>query len=258
MSKLLFFFTLSLISFTSYSQSTASNILYESEIIRRAYETGVTADELWEIRKKEVAESYEAITLLNGGTMIFLLDFKKKEYEYYLKFNNEKAASKLKKKQAKINKSIMLAMDSLFTFCSVVYISTDDVMNVIEEKFDQLTFYNQNFKTYKNKNIKKDSFLIGQFGNVEQDEAVYSHNDSINKNYGGNKMSLSALVIRKSNMVQLRKPFPYYQKYFAFGIVKKRYNRPARTLNTEMKRFLGRGEPTFVRREKRLKEINAE
>ena len=250
MLKYTFLLTISLITCTAFSQAVSPNVFYESEIVRRQYEVGVTRDELWAIRKQEIIDSYDAIKTLKNGTLVFLLNFKKNEYDYYLKYGNTKAAKKLKEEQAKVNKNIILAMDSLFTFCPVIYVSTNDARHLLNKNYDSLTFYNSNLETNNTAQLREGTFLIGEFGHIEADEAVYSVSDSINKNYGENKTYLNALVIRKPNMRQLRKPFPYYQKYFPLGLVNKRYKRPARLLNLEMNRYFNKGEPTFVRKGK--------
>jgi len=247
MHRFIFIFSLVIISSKCFAQITTPFVLYERNIHRRPYETGVTLDELWEIRKAERMDSYDAIKTLKNGTLVFLLDFKSKKEAYFIQSGNKKAATKLAQKQSKINKSIIRAIDSLFKFCPVVYISTDDIGNLIEKKYDSVKFYNEHLEMEKSFHLKEGAFLIGEFGHVEQDEAVFSHNDSIKKNYGGQKTSISALVIRKPNMVQLRKPFPYYQKYFPFGIVRKRYNRPTRLLNVEIQLFFNQGAPQFIR-----------
>ncbi|MCO4814196.1 MAG: hypothetical protein KC454_05750 [Flavobacteriales bacterium] len=185
---------------------------------------GLTMSEMKDIKLAERKAAKEAIYTLSEGVLLVRLNFKNKEINYYEKHENTKAAERLKKEQAKHNVQIIKAFRDLYTFSPVYFFGMNDSESVLTGKFNDVTFYDD--KALPSESIKLNSkdFLIAEFGMVERDTS----------NSEGATTSLSALVVRSNDFVQLRDPFPFYSAYTPFGKVKKRYRMPVLRLQRRL------------------------
>lgn len=179
-------------------------------------EPGLTIAEMKEIKLSERKAAKEAINILSEGSLLVRLNFKNNEIKYYEKHGNIKAAEKLMKKQAKHNIQIIKAFRDLYSFSPVYFFGMNESDLVLKGKFDEVTFYDAKASPSDSIKFNSKNFLIAEFGMVERDTS----------NSEGATTSMSALVVRSKDFIQLRDPFPFYSAYTPFGKIKKRYRMP--------------------------------
>ncbi len=213
MTKFYFLFLIFLsFSFTSFAQTDPTYKDYKKE------------------REGERKVAEKNILLMKEGVLLVRLDFKSKEVAYYEKYNNTKAANKLKKKQIEVNQYIIEAFDSLFNFCPVYFFGEKDSRNILEGRMNEVIFDNLNCEPDTSVKWKNESFFIAEFGRIEGDTTLEE----------SSKLSAAALIIRDNKFKQLRDPFPYFSIYHEWGIKKKKFRMSARRMNESLDIFYKR------------------
>ncbi len=187
-------------------------------------QTNPTLKDYKKDREQEQKVAQKNILLMKEGVLLVRLDFKRKEIEYYEKYNNVKAAKKLKKKQQVLNQYIIHSFDSLFHFCPVYFFSSADSRKVLDGKMTDIIFYNNRCEPDTTIKWMENSFFIAEFGRIEGDTTLSE----------SSKLSAAALVIRDNKFQQLRDPFPYFSIYHEWGIKKKKYRMPVRKMNESL------------------------
>ena len=230
MRYLILFFTFQLLNF-SFGQERAtipSNIEYK------------------QLQKKAAKK---AIRELRTGVLLVRLNFNEKEIAYFEKYQNHTEANKIRTKNLQSNSAIIEAFTKNFDFCPVYFFSMSDSRKIVEGKLDSVIYYNASCVADSSIRPKASTYLIAEFGAIEQDTMYYykgslpdaSKSDGKNNNsyYGGDKNPISALVIRNRDFYQLREPFPYYVNYAPHGSIARRYNIPVGKLNKKLKFYSG-------------------
>ena len=195
-------------------------------------------------------DAIEKIEQLKNGALLVALDYQQKKIAYYEKFNNNKAAEKLRVKQQQINAYIIHAIDSLYSFSKVYYVDFESLTKIQDNNFDEVVFYNSEGKQDASIKFNGGFFLVGFFGHVEEPKDALLEGEV----QYGTKNSMSAFVLHDATLKQLKRPFPYYSKYFEKGNVKKRYNLPIRHLQEYLEDFASKGNVKYSKREKRRAE----
>lgn len=184
-----------------------------------------------EVAKKNIQD-------LKSGFLLVRLEDKKKEIDYYLKFDNINEANRIKEKQENINEQIRLAFTKYFTMCPVYYFKMSDTRNLLDEKYDSVQVYDALGELTSNADLASGNFFIAEFGVANQDEVT--NNEDVNNDIYVERMALSALVIRQSTMLELRDPFPYFVKYNSLGALKTRYLGPVKKMQDKLTDFESR------------------
>lgn len=201
---------------------------------------GIQAQKEVKVEKKQKAleEAKANLNQLKSGFLLVRLEDKKTEIDYYLKYNNVKEANKIKEKQAKIDEHIRIAFAKYFTTCPVYYFKMSDTRNLLEEKYDSVQVYDADGNLTTKADLASGNFFIAEFGVANQDEVT--NDENVNDGEYIERMSLSALVIRTSTMLELRDPFPYFVKYNTMGVLKKRYLLPVKKMQEKLTAFEAR------------------
>jgi len=190
-------------------------------------ETGITVSEIREIKLAEKEAAKKAITVLSNGALLVRLNFKQKAIRHYEKFGNVKEAVRLRNKQIKINRNIIKAFNDLYSFSPIYFFAMEDSRMIVDGKHNELTFYDNNATADESIVLQSEDFLIAEFGMIEVDQS----------NNEGATTSMSALIVRSNDFVQLRDPFPFYSSYPGLGRVKKRYRMPVLRLQQRLEVF---------------------
>lgn len=193
----------------------------------------------------QVAE--KAIIELRTGALLVRLNFNQQEIDYYEKYQNFKQANIVRANALKTNAVIMEAFAKNFDFCPVYFFSMNDSRKILEGKLDSVIFYNASCVPDTSIHMVAPAYLIAEFDAIEQDTVYYykgTINDATNQDkaqnksyYGGDKFTISALVIRNRDFNQLRDPFPYYVNYSPNTLITKRYIEPVIKLNNKLRSY---------------------
>ena len=211
-----------------------------------------TISNLNENKLSRVEAAKANIVSLKRGVLLVRLDFHRREVAYYKKYNNTNEASKILAKQEKINREIIDAFNTYFTFCQVYYFDMEDSRKLLEGKIDSIVFYNNECVEDPRIKLNNTDWYIGEFGYIEQDTTVYysgstptPHHDANPEGktyYGGSKNSKPALVLRDQKFIQLRDPFPYYIGFSPFGSVYKRYRLPVKKMQAKLENYFNKNQ----------------
>lgn len=193
----------------------------------KKYKPGIKASELKEIKLDERETAKQAISILKNGALLVRLNFKQKQVEHFEKFNNNKEANRIRKKQLKLNLHIINAFNDLYKFSPVYFFGMEDSRKIVDGKYNEITFYNDQGLADPSIKIASSDFLIAEFGMVEKDTS----------NNQGATTSMNALVVRSNEFVQLRDPFPFYAGYSPIARAKKRFRMPVLRLNERLHNY---------------------
>jgi hypothetical protein len=173
------------------------------------------------LRKQVRAAAKVQIYQLKNGALLVRLKTKKPNIAAFRKMGKNIQADKLEKKQAQVNANIIAAFKSKFTFCPTYFFYSDYSNNVKEKELHKVVFLNDSLRPDSNIKFEQKSFLVAEFGLLQQDTAKhFSHNSyEPDKNFnrkqvshynGGPNLGLDGLIISSEQLVQLRHPFPYF------------------------------------------------
>jgi hypothetical protein len=188
-----------------------------------------------EEKKKATEDAQEHIREFKSGFLLVRLDDKKKEIEYYNKYENFDEAKRIQEKQGKINDQILLAFKKYFTMCPVYYFNMSDTRNLLDEKYAAIKVYDAFGVEVPNVDLSTGKFYIAEFGIANQDEVT--NDENVNDGEYNERMAVSALVIRTNTLLELRDPFPYFVRYNIMGGLKSRYLGPVKKMQEKLSAF---------------------
>lgn len=174
-------------------------------------------------RKQLNAITKVQINELKDGALLVRLKTKKNSIAALQKIGKNEAAEKLELKQAAYNLNIVTSFKKYFTFCPTYFFYSDYSTNIKEREFDKVLFLNEKLQADSSIKFVYKTFLTADFGTIEQDTVKYFANYSMeqDKNLGTQKVKtynggpdfgFDALIIRNDKFIQLRDPFPYFER----------------------------------------------
>jgi hypothetical protein len=199
--------------------------------------------------KKQVnAAAKVQINQLKNGALLVRLKTKKPTIAALRKIGREKQAIAMEEKQAKFNVDIIKAFKLNFNFCPTYFFYSDYSIKVREKEFDKVVFLNDSLKPDSSIKFLNTSFLVAEFGVLQQDTARHiSHytyesakNFSLKQEthyYGGPSLGLDGLIISSDQLIQLRHPFPYFNRTLDPMPKSSVLNRAVRKMNKKLHKF---------------------
>lgn len=161
----------------------------------------------------------EQIKSLKNGVLLVRLFRKKQSIEALKEYNRFRDAEKLEKKLLEENLEIAYAFEENFDFCPVYFFYADHSPALLRRDWDSVVFMNY-FLEPLDPQIKPENFLTAEFSTIKPDTAKYytgtrlepGANGLERKEMYGSKPDLgfSAIIMMDENLVQLKRPFPYY------------------------------------------------
>ncbi|WP_027420085.1 hypothetical protein [Crocinitomix catalasitica] len=154
---------------------------------------------------------------------------------------------KIESEQADLNKKIVEAFQNNFDFCPTYFFFSDYSSSIRKGDFNNVEFLNEKLLPDTTILLSNRSFLIAEFGRIEQDTAKYfdgyyytSGDNGLERKtsyYGGPNMRFGALVIKNDQFMQLRRPFPYYVRTFDSLPIKRSPKNVVKRMNKKLQRF---------------------
>lgn len=195
-------------------------------------------DERQEQRRQERLLPRKQIQQLHNGALLVRLKTKSQAIAKLHSMGYHTQADQMRDRQADFNKKILQAFRQEFSFCPVYFFFSEDLEKVIKKELKAVQFLNDSLQVDTTIHYTNPNFLTADFGPIEQDTASYfdknymaSSTNGIEMRssaYGGPSMGFEALLIRSEEFIQLRRPFPYYERtydyYIPFKIVVKKMN----------------------------------
>ncbi len=199
-------------------------------------------------RKQLNAVTKIQINQLKEGALLVRLQTKKNAIAGLRKFGKNKLADEIEKKQAAYNLNIITAFKAHFNFCPTYFFFSDYSANIKERQFDKVVFLNENMLADTSIKFNYTTFLTADFGTIEQDTTTYfsgytltpDADWSIRKDktyYGGPYLGFEAFIIRSDTFIQLRDPFPYFEKTRAAMPTRRVLDAVTKRINKRLYRF---------------------
>jgi len=177
-----------------------------------------------EIVKQQKERSEKYAKELPNSIILFRLETKAKEIEYYRKYDNLKAANSLEVKTRRDNQIIINAVRASFDICPVYFFDGASSQNVMNEKWQNVVFFSDSLT--KDSTFSLDSttqFFIAEYSitkgqyvssnrNNEQGSQETQSSSNEIKYYENNTIRVRGFVLFDRKFVPLTQPFPYYMK----------------------------------------------
>lgn len=162
----------------------------------------------------------EQMADLREGVLIVRLQSKKEAIDTLRAMGQHKRAQKLEKTQEKYNKTIVKAFREEFDFAPVLFIYSHQSKAVIDRRFKDVVFLNDDLQPDSGIELNFDKFLTAQFGMLRQ----YPENNQLADESGSHpeetqttgpaSLPITALFFMDSEFNQLHRPFPFYTRTF--------------------------------------------
>jgi hypothetical protein len=174
-------------------------------------------------RKQMNIVTKKQVNDLKNGALLVRLKTKKSTIDVLRKNGRIKEADEIEAKQAIFNKNIICAFKYKFDFCPTYFFFSDYSNFVKDKQFDKVKFLSGDLQVDTAIKFTYKTFLTADFGPIEQDTVRYADGynlvadqdwsvKKVTKNYSGPNFGFDALIIRSDIFIQLRDPFPYFQR----------------------------------------------
>lgn len=211
----------------------------------------VTKEKKGSFRKQMRVLAKEQIIQLKEGALLVRLQTKKNSINALRKIGKGELADEIEAQQRNYNLKIISAFKNNFDFCPTYFFFSDYSQNILERQFDKVMFLSDSLHTDTTIKFNKGHFLTAEFGTIEQDTAKYfSHysyesdqngsSKPVSNYYGGSNIGFGALIIKSDQLIQLRRPFPYYVRTFDSLPIKRRLDKTVGKMNKKLHQFYDR------------------
>lgn len=193
----------------------------ESENSVDTKQTNVTKEQNNPSHIRTPVQAGEQINQLKNGALLVRLQTKNKSISALRKNGNDKLADKIETEQKSRNMEIVSAFKAGFNFCPVYFFFSDDSQNIRERQFDKVVFLSKSLLPDTTIKFTKDHFLTAEFGTTDGDT------------------SFGALIIKSDQLIQLKRPFPYYVRTFGSLPIKRSAYKTVKKMNKKLHQFYG-------------------
>lgn len=187
-----------------------------------------TVRENIDLRQEDRSKARQDIYRLKNTALIVRIKTNSNKIDYYRKHGNDKEADKIYEQTWHFNKMLRTAIDSMFNFCPVFYFPDTFSMQIADNQFDKVQFYNENFQLTKDVQLIDSNFFVAEYAYTMDSERLETN------------MGVPAFVIMDHRFNQLREPFPYYSKFSDRSVNINKLCSRIKTLNEQLLQFLNK------------------
>ncbi len=174
----------------------------------------------------------DQIKQLKNGVLLVRLHSRSKAINALKEIGRNRESDELLDKQTAFNKKTIAAFKTYFTFCPTLFFYSSASDSLLMGLADKIVFLNSDLQPDPSIKINSSSYLVAEFGDVVQDTAKYFSEEYLYRGsngleqrseyYGSPDTGLKGLRVLSDQLVQLKKPFPYYvRSYREFPNTKK-------------------------------------
>jgi len=193
------------------------------------------------VRKRKV-DSYRQIIELKDGFLLVMLHSNQNKVDALHTLGRDAEAENVRKMQDEKNKKIMNAFHDQFNFCPVYFFMNSQALDLAEKGIGAVTFLNNDLKPDTSIKAEGEKFFVAEFGNMQMDTGKYFAGYRLSTTdtgewrkpnyYSTSTFLYEAFIIESPQMIQLKRPFPYFvittendKKVFLYESVIKKTNR---------------------------------
>ncbi len=173
-------------------------------------------------RKQTKIIMQEQIKQLKNGALLVRLQNGENAIAALNKIGKNKRANKQNEKRMIYNEGIISAFKNNFTFCPTYFFYSNYSSSVMSKRINEIIFLNDSLQADTSIKMNSKLFLTAEFGIIEQDTAKYfsmyyyyigeKGREKRTEYYGETDMRFGVLKIMSDQLVQLKKPFPFYTR----------------------------------------------
>jgi len=171
------------------------------------------------VRKRKV-DSYRQIMDLKNGFLLVMLHGNQNKIDALHSLGKHAEAENAKKQQDEKNKKIMNAFHAQFNFCPVYFFMNTQALDLVDKGINAITFVDKELKQDTSIKPGAEKFLVAEFGNLQMDTTKYFAGYRLSTTdtgswqkptyYSTSTFLYDAFIIESPQLIQLKKPFPYF------------------------------------------------
>jgi hypothetical protein len=150
----------------------------------------------------------------------------------------QKEAEKLKSDLKEMNQHIINAFETYFKYCHVYYFYSNSCDSIKAQKYISVVF-DSAYNPVSVILLDTASIFIADFSTTDNNRNANADPDDKWEKSKPNDFTMSGLILRDKNMIQLNKPFPYYVRVSNFEMVlpKEKIYKAVIKLNRKLNEF---------------------
>lgn len=175
---------------------------------------------------------------LKGGVLLVNLHTYTNTVTSLQKIGKNKEADKLQSDLTKMNQEIINVFETYFKYCQVYYFYSTYSDSILAYKYDHVVF-DSAYNPVPAILLDTTSIFIADFSTTDNTRNANSDPDDKWEKSKANDFTMSGLILRDKNMIQLNKPFPYYVRVSNFEMVlpKEKIYKAVIKLNRKLNEF---------------------
>jgi hypothetical protein len=196
-------------------------------------------------RNKMIME--QKIRKLHDGVLLIRLQTKENSIRELSAKGQNEMAEKIKHDQAVYNKEIIKVVRKYFNFCPVYFFTSSYSKYILSNHPDSVVFVDDSLQEDPQIRISNKNYLTAEFSPVKADTAKYysdyyvdyTKDGAVRKKeyYGSPELNFMSFRIMSEYFVQLRKPFPYFVKIPGDNLLKERFIKPVKKMNSKLAEY---------------------
>jgi len=186
----------------------------------------------------------QQIMQLKDGVLLVRLQTRENSIRVLNQAGKTEQADKIKNRQRKYNMKIYAAFKECFTFCPIYFFFSNYSDSIRNGHAGGIVFLNENLEADTGIKLGNSKFLTAEFGALEKDTTKYFTGQYLyagehglerrNQFSTGPNFGFPALKIMSDQLVQLKKPFPYYVRTFESLPIKRRVSKTVERMNSKL------------------------
>jgi len=189
----------------------------------------------------------QQIKQLSNGVLLVRLKTKENSIAALNENGRHPLANQIKNKQQKFNKEVIAAFKNNFTFRPAYFFFSNYSENILSGQMNKIIFLNDSLQPDSAIKLSNTEFLTAEIGCLEQDTTMhfssyyyYRGENGLEKRsayYGGPDMGFSVLKIMSDQLIQLKRPFPYYVRTFDKLPIKRNLSKTVLKMDKKLTRY---------------------
>jgi hypothetical protein len=187
------------------------------------------------------------IKQLKDGLLLVRLHTKVNSIAALKKMGKNELADEINEKQLNYNKEVVSAFKKNYSFSPVYFFYSNYSDSILSGQINGVVFLNDRLQADTTIKLGSGKFLIAEIGIIEPDTVkhfshyyYYGGENTLERRsayYGESDMRFEALKIMSDQLVQLKRPFPYYVNLNNALPVKKRLTKAVVKMNNKLIRY---------------------
>lgn len=175
---------------------------------------------------------------LKGGILLVNLHTYTATVTAMQKSGQIKVADKLQSDLKQMHQQIITAFETYFKYCNVYYFYSNNSDSILAHQYANVVF-DSAYNPVSAILLDTPSIFIADFSTTDNNRNANSDPDDKWEKSKANDFTMSGLILRDKNMIQLNKPLPYYVRVSNFEMVltKEKIYKAVIKLNRKLNEF---------------------